>query len=464
MITAPAAAHWHQVFRDLPREHGFEDLRIEGQVPDDLAGALYRCGPARFTSGDGPYRHWFDGDGAVTAVRIGKGRAAGATRLVQTRWLRRERAAGRQLYRSYAQLGVGWRRWLTLPKNPANVSVMPWAGQLLALWEAGLPIALDPRTLETVGETTLGGRIGPTFSAHPHRVGNAQYNFGVRYGARFALDLYELGAPIRRLARIPLPRPTIIHDFIATRRHLVFFCPPIRLRLGALITGRGSFCDNLVWEPQHGTEIIVVPLSNPQEPVRFTVPAFFQWHFVNAWEEGDIVVADHLPYDDFTTNQWFGQVPFSAPSAPPASRYARARIDLAARSMRVETLSTRSCEFPALHPAQAGQPHTAAWFLSYPSAGDKASQPPGLCRFSPATGALQTVPLGAQDLPSEPQVVPRAGHDDGWVLSLVYDGERQASHVAVIDGAHPERGAVAKLWFDHGIPFPFHGSWDSTPP
>ena len=58
---------WRGIFRDLPREHGFEPLRVEGRLPDELHGSLYRCGPARFSIGGEPYLHWFDADGAVTA-------------------------------------------------------------------------------------------------------------------------------------------------------------------------------------------------------------------------------------------------------------------------------------------------------------------------------------------------------------------------------------------------------------
>src|SRR5215210_6342661 len=104
---------WRGVFRDLPREHGFEPLRVEGTLPEGLRGVLYRCGPARFSIGGEPYLHWFDADGAVTAVRFDGKRVDAAVRTVATRWLRREQAANRQLYRSYAQLGRGWRRWLT---------------------------------------------------------------------------------------------------------------------------------------------------------------------------------------------------------------------------------------------------------------------------------------------------------------------------------------------------------------
>jgi len=454
MTSHEQIAAWRGIFRDLPREHGFEPLRIEGHVPEELRGALYRCGPARFSIGNEPYRHWFDADGAVTAVRVSAGKAEGAVRTVNTRWLRKERAADRQLYRSYAQLGRGWRRWLTLPKNPANISVMPWNGDVLALWEAGLPIALDPATLETRGETDLGGRIGPTFSAHPHRAAGRLFNFGVHYGARFSIDLYSFDGDVRRIGSLPLPRPTVVHDFIATAKHLVFFCAPVRLRLARLLAGIGTFDENLVWEPEHGTEIIVVPLDAPDRPVRFTVPSFFQWHFVNAWDERDgTIVVDFLPYDDFTTNAWFGRAPYDPPTAPPPSRYSRARLQPASRTMNVEVLSESSLEFPAIHPDASGGPHASAWLLSFDTL------PPSLGRFDPQTQAWHPVPLGPLTVPSEPVVVAREGHPEGWVLSLVYDGARDASYVAVIDGAHPDKGAVARLWFDHFIPFPFHGAW-----
>ena len=101
---------------------------------------------------------------------------------------------------------------------------------------------------------------------------------------------------------MPLPRPTLVHDFIATPRHLIFFCAPVRLRLARLLAGIGSFDENLAWEPRHGTEIIVIPLEKPDQPTRFTVPPFFQWHFVNAWEDGRTLVVDHIPYEDFETN------------------------------------------------------------------------------------------------------------------------------------------------------------------
>lgn len=446
------------MFHDLSREHGFEPLAVEGAIPLDLKGTLYRNGPARFGSADGPYLHWFDGDGALTAVRLnGAAGPRGACRVTETRWLRAERAAGRQLYRSYAQLGRGWRRWGTLPKNPANIGVLPVGDQVLALWEAGLPIGLDPETLECRGETTLGGAIGPTFSAHPHSVGGTVFNFGVAYGPRFHLDLYTIGRDVARLARLPLPRPTLIHDFMPTGRHLVFFCPPIRLRLARLLMGISDFNDNLAWEPEHGTEVIVVPLADPTHPIRFTIPPFFQWHLVNGWEEGGEIVVDLVTYDDFETNRWFGQVPYNPPTAPPASRYVRARLDPTARTVHTEVLLDTCVEFASVHPDDAGRAHNHAWMLHFPH-GDRPF-PPELGRLDTRTGTFTPLPLGGDVFPSEPILVPRPGHAAPWLLSLCYHAPSRRSFVAILDGARPGDHPVARVWFDHAIPHTFHGAW-----
>ena len=52
---------WTPLFSDLPREHGFEPLEVEGRLPADLAGTLYRVGPGLFSSFGRRYGHLFDG-------------------------------------------------------------------------------------------------------------------------------------------------------------------------------------------------------------------------------------------------------------------------------------------------------------------------------------------------------------------------------------------------------------------
>ena len=48
------------LYRDLSREHGFEPLKVEGRLPDDLAGTLYRNGPGAFGAFGRRYHHLLD--------------------------------------------------------------------------------------------------------------------------------------------------------------------------------------------------------------------------------------------------------------------------------------------------------------------------------------------------------------------------------------------------------------------
>lgn len=452
---------WHHIHQDLPREHGHEPLRIEGEVPPGLRGTLYRNGPARFRVGEEPYVHSFDGDGAITAVRLGQGPPTGASRLLRTSWLQEEEAAKRHLYRSYAQLGVGWRRWLAPPKNQANVAVLAWRGQTWALWEFGHPVRFDPDNLDCIGPENIDGQIGSAFGAHPHvvrdRAGDTVFQTGLRFGPNFSLDLFELGDRLRKIGNVPLPFPTLIHDFAATPAHFVVFVAPRHLHLAPLVAGQRPFIQNLRWEPERGTEVVVVSRREPGRQVRFVVPAFFLWHVVNAWEEGEEIVVDYVRYDDDQTDRWFGRAPWEIEPVP-ASSLRRARIHPEKRGFSETVLSDRAQEFVSVAPRDNGRPARTTWGLSWDEARARSGGPPEITRTHLENGAVDVVELGPDTYPSEPMVVEDV-HGQDWVLSLVYDGASDTSHVVVVDAARPREGAVAKLWFDHAIPFTLHGAW-----
>ncbi|MGD0525929.1 MAG: carotenoid oxygenase family protein, partial [Polyangiaceae bacterium] len=92
---------WLGGLQSVSREHAFEPLRVEGALPSALRGTLYRNGPGRFAVGDQRIPHWFDGDGAIAAVRFEGGAASGAMRLVRTTGLEREERAGKRLFGGY---------------------------------------------------------------------------------------------------------------------------------------------------------------------------------------------------------------------------------------------------------------------------------------------------------------------------------------------------------------------------
>src|SRR5207248_2482238 len=212
--ATPTAAHLDPTPRDLTAllwrrslrgDRPFGHATVEGRLPDDLRGTLYRNGPGLYESVGKRYAHPFGADGAVTALRLDGDGARAASKIHDTIGLAEERAAGKALY----GLGVSWPRrvWNGLrgrDKNTANTNLMWWNGRLFALMEAGMPTELDPQTLATIGATDLDGVVASWFSAHPHRSARRRttYNFGLEVGRHMKLHLYALpdDGAARRLA------------------------------------------------------------------------------------------------------------------------------------------------------------------------------------------------------------------------------------------------------------------------
>ena len=142
------------------------DLEIEGELPRELNGTLYRIGPNPHFKPLGRY-HWFDGDGMVHAFILRDGRAAYRNRYVRTDGLQAEMKQGRALFGGLLEQPREVAQDLPPFKNAANTNVIGYADRLLALFEAASPHELKPDTLETVGLFNFGGKLTGPVTAHP---------------------------------------------------------------------------------------------------------------------------------------------------------------------------------------------------------------------------------------------------------------------------------------------------------
>ena len=218
-------------------------LRLTGKLPAELQGTFYRNGPAQHERAGQRYRHWFDGDGMVQAFRFDGGTIRHRGRMVATKKRAAEEKAGRFVYPAFGTLVPGSPP-LRGPDdvNPANISTLSHAGELLALWEGGSAHRLDPETLETKGLMVWRDDLaGVPFSAHPKvEPDGTLWNFG--YTSRGFLVLYHIGAngKLKRVAKVDVPKLGMVHDFIVTGRHLVFVCRRWYSSLANLAGGRFS--------------------------------------------------------------------------------------------------------------------------------------------------------------------------------------------------------------------------------
>src|SRR5262245_37505687 len=130
MKPFPATPYLSGNFAPLLVECDANDLVIEGEMPRDLNGALYRVGPNPQFPPFGQSHHWFLGDGMVHALFIENGRVAYRNRWVRTEQFVAERAAGRRLYSSAFGGEASDPSVAGKPRKLANTNIVPHAGKL----------------------------------------------------------------------------------------------------------------------------------------------------------------------------------------------------------------------------------------------------------------------------------------------------------------------------------------------
>ncbi len=456
---------WVSAFK-TPEEVNRPVADVEGRVPAGLAGTLYRVGPAKLDLA----HHLFDGDGLVSAVRFDPdGRVHCATRFVRTGKYVAELGASRPAVKGFGTLPPGGplRNALRLSPgkgNAANTNVMFTSGRLLALWEAGHPWQLDPATLETIGEMDFDGALEARlpFSAHPHwDPGTGEiFNFGMAYGRRNTVATFRIdrSGRLHRLAEVPVPAPVMNHDFIVTDRWLVFCLNPVRLRLMPFLAGRAAFGDALEYRAGDATTIVLIPRAGG-DPVYVEAPAWFQFHFAAAYDDGDDVVIDlarYQSYDDirpylkeFRTSATFGR-------APTLWRY---RVSARTRRAEGHELSPQGLDFPQVN----GRRATGGYGVIYGVFIDAERGLSGrIGRVELATGKTESWDPGAGWLVSEPIFVPRPGgadEDDGWLVAQAYDPHRQATDAVVLDARDLAAGPLFTAHLPVSTGVTFHGAW-----
>ena len=75
---------WHRIFDSLREEHDYAVDDIEGTIPANLVGTLYRNGPGINEVRGKPFAHLFDGHGMLSQFVIDGGRVHYRNRFVRT--------------------------------------------------------------------------------------------------------------------------------------------------------------------------------------------------------------------------------------------------------------------------------------------------------------------------------------------------------------------------------------------
>lgn len=445
---------------------------LSGAVPIDLRGSLYRNGPGRLERQGQRVGHWFDGDGAVLAIHFANGQTHATYRYVQSAGYTDEEAANQFLYSGYGSVAPGpfWQRWKAQLKNAGNTSVLALPDKLLALWEGGWPHHLDLETLETKGVHALGQlQADEPYSAHPKRhpqTGHI-FNFGMVSGANSTLNIYRSGlsGQIEKKQEIPLNGIPLVHDFVLADRYLVFCVPPVRLNPLPAVLGFQSFSDALMWQPKHGTQLVIVDADTLEVISSEAIDPWYQWHFGKGFvnNDGDIVL-EVVRYKDFATNQQLKEIASGAYTTPAIGQLWRVFVNPQTAVVQAQTcLIEDHCEFPNVPQDQPTVMAPTYVSIQTPGQDNTGELFRSIARFDPDTAKLTVAEAGTERYPSEPIYVAKGDTHNlsGWVLTVVYDGAAHQSELWIYDSDHLTDAPVCRLQLPSVVPHSFHGTWQS---
>jgi all-trans-8'-apo-beta-carotenal 15,15'-oxygenase len=213
-------------------------------------------------------------------------------------------------------------------KNSANTQVIRFGGKLLAFFEAGLPHALDPVTLETLGEDNMGGtlksglpvkfnagtfleKFSPSFlggdahTAHPNVCPKTGHLVGWHWAQQIPAEKGMLvtltewspeGFTPVASKTYALPGCELApHDMALTENYIVLKVNALKMNQVPFLCGITGPAASLEMDGRAPVTAWIFPrptAENQFEPFPVSVPPCFSIHFSHAYEDdktGNIV-------------------------------------------------------------------------------------------------------------------------------------------------------------------------------
>lgn len=444
-------------FEPWTTEGEIYELTVRGEIPADLRGTYFRNGPnPQYVLNE--KHHIFDGDGMIHAFEFSDKRISYSNKWVRTEKFVLEREAGRSLF------GGMTNRWKDpsvqdRSGNVANTNVVWHGGKLLALYEAGPPIEVNPETLETIGPWNFHGKLDRAMTAHPKidpKTGDLLFYSHV-FGTSRDVFFYraDKDGNIVETKKIPTPFHAMIHDFAFTENYIIF--PIFPLTISMERAAKGLF--PIVWEPQLGTHFGLVPRHGDGEIQWLKTDACFAFHYMNAYEENnniilDAIVADTIPDD---------AIPFQGEDERYPTRLVRWNLDLTSQCISKEVLDSTPGEMPRMDERFLGQKYQNGYFAAQLGEAALPEIWNAIIHFDFGSKKKTVFSVPGKDIVHEAIFVPKiqGQEGDGYILVLVFRDSENKSELLVLNSREIDKGPIATVEIPHRIPFGFHGNWKS---
>lgn len=451
-----------------PEEGSSAASRIEGEIPGFVRGAYFMNGPGRFARAQFRYQHWLDGDGLVSSLRFEDDTVRFTCRFVRTTKFVAEENSARALFRTFGTAFESDRlkRGLAL-ESPANVSVYPFDGKLLAFGEHSLPYQLDSDTLETRGLFDFGAQLNElsAFSAHPKfdSVTGEMFNFGLSFSStQTALNIYkfERDGRLAMRARHRLPASHSMHDFGLSENYVVFYLSPYYLDLDSFLKQGRSLMASMRWCPADGSRLLVASRDSGAIVCSISIGNRFCLHLTNCFEQDGHLVVDLIELDRPVYDQ-YAPLPHLFRTAPRGGPV-RFTLDLEKNELANRLALPYDCcpDFPAVDTRQCGRAADHFWMLgisAVPEDGRKFfDELVHLNWMLPECRDIYRAPAFTY-LCGEPAFVANPESDaDGIIVIQMFDACSIETSFAIFRAFDIAAGPIARIYLDRPVPLGFH--------
>ena len=459
-------------FNRTKNERQLDRMPLDGKLPNWLNGTLIRNGPGILQLGGERFRHWFDGLAMLHKFTFHNGDVSYTNKFLDTQSYRSAISAGKLVYSEFAtdpQWSIADRvRNFLSPKitDSAKVNITRIGEHFMALAETPIQVIFDAQTLETkdtfsyeknlVGQLTT---VHPQFDPGTNRF----FNLVTRFHQTSHYRIYELGNDLnlRQIASVPVKQPAYMHSFGMSKNYFILTEFPLVVNSLALLFWLKPFIENYHWKPELGTKITLINRHNGRVEGKFTTDPFFAFHHINAFEEGNTLTIDLAAYEDSSILQSFYLNAIKEDARPlPYGKLTRLRIPINGGKVTSETLSETCMELPNYDVTRLGNAPDYRYIYAV------SVNPQTSASFYNQIAKVDI--LGQRDqawyqpgcYPGEPVFIGRPGcekEDDGVILSIVLDLEKESSFLLVLDA--DSLNELARAEIPHPILMGYHGTF-----
>lgn len=419
------------------------NLRIEGKLPKDLNGTLFRTAPSMTENYGTKLNNLFDGDAYLSSWRFREGKVELRGRFLPTPERQKEQEARKMLFNEFGTFAENPRN---NGKNQPNVNVIEWNGKLLGLSETGLPTIINPITFNFEGYEDFHKGVPPylTFAAHPRIDSKSgdMFAWGVERRPPGIVHVYHIERRTSKanlLYKLPLNGFFMAHDAMLTENYFLLVVPPMQYDIQSVMSGAKTFGDALNFNENSPTRLLVMPRDNrggTAKPIVIELPPEIAFHYGNAYETSkDKIVFEMISGKNKAILDWIRRWKRNE-FVQPDSTYLTQNLKQVTVDLSRQSLSSRvdladTVEFPRYDSRLTGQ-KSRFLYCTEKSNSENAS----VVRVDLDSRKLVKIAAGKSRTYGEPVFTPKTTSDNeerGWVLVQGYDSDKNETFLEIRD-------------------------------